>query len=84
MSISKFERGKYIKGWLMDKALSMTGQPDAVDRFAELYNLIDEIDTAGNPNTDHCANHPSYLDALKSWQAASRAEAERLVRSRSL
>jgi len=68
VSFSKFERGKYIKGKIMDVVLHEAPlKPDGSGVFEDAWTLLDEISTAGNAETERCANHPLYLRVLKGW-----------------
>ena len=71
MSYSKFERGNYIKGRIMDIALHeapLKPEGDGLAMFEDAFNLQHDISTAGNPKTEWSANHPLYLRALDNWQ----------------
>ena len=85
MSLSKHERGDYIRARMEHKALFLTGQPDATERFVEVWDLIVHgLTTAGNPRTLKCAEHPFYRESLTEWQKAHEAEVARMMKSRSL
>jgi len=68
MSFCRFERGKYIKGKIMDIVFHEAPlRPDGSAIFEDAWSLLNEISTAGNAETERCANHLLYLRALNDW-----------------
>jgi len=70
VSFAKFERGKFIKSRMMQILICRAPLKEGGghELFAETWDVISEVSTAGNATTERCSKDKIYLEALRSWQ----------------
>ena len=81
MSYSKFERGKYIRLKMIHLLLL-----DLVssEEFGIVWNLMDNLETAGTTHCRDLAKNKYYIKAVESWVEARKIQRERFAKSKSM
>ncbi len=68
MSLSQYERGKFIRlkmhGYILD-ALGH-GKINA-ERAGDIYDLISFVETSGSTHNPELASEPFYVQAVRAW-----------------
>ena len=79
MSYSQYERGKYIR--LKMIRLLLLDQV-STERFGIIWDLMDEMDTAGTTHSPDLAQDEYYKKAVSAWIMAKKAHRQRIAESK--
>ncbi|GAG59943.1 unnamed protein product [marine sediment metagenome] len=81
MSYTKFERGKYIRLKMIHLLLL-----DLVssEEFGIVWNLMDNLETAGTTHCQELAKNKYYIKAVAEWVKARQAQRQRFSESKSM
>lgn len=81
MSHSQFERGKYIRLKMIHLLLlDLVG----AEEFGIIWNLMDNIETAGTTHCQELAKNKYYIKAVKAWADAKKVQRQRFIKSKSM
>ena len=81
MSYSKFERGKYIRLKMIHLLLL---DLVSAEEFGIVWNLMDNLETAGTTHCQELAKNKYYIKAVESWVEAKKIQRERFAKSKSM
>ena len=79
MSYSQYERGKYIRLKMIHLLLL---DQVSTERFGIIWDLMDEMDTAGTTHSPELAQDEYYKKAVAAWVDAKKAERKRFTDSK--
>jgi len=81
VSYTKFERGKYIRLKMIHLLLL-----DLVssEEFGIVWNLMDNLETAGTTHCQELAKNKYYIKAVAEWVKARQAQRQRFSESKSM
>ena len=81
MSYSNFERGKYIRLKMIHLLLL-----DLVssEEFGIVWNLMDNLETAGTTHCQELASNEYYKKAVAEWGKAKEIQRQRFMESKSM
>ncbi len=83
MSYSQYERGKYIQLKMIHLLLLDGGAGKInVEQFGIVWDLIDEIDTAGTTHCHALASNKYYIRAVEDWVRAKKIHRKRIAKSK--
>lgn len=79
MSFSNYKRGRFIKSRMNHFILMALGREeiDSIEA-SRIFDLMDEIETAGTTHSRELIKEPFYLQAVQDWKAVP----ERRLRAR--
>jgi len=69
MSLSQYERGKFIRlkmhGFIL---VALIGGKINAERAGDIYDLISFVETSGSTHNEALAKEPMYIQAVNAWR----------------